>query len=120
MSERKLNKLWINGKAILEGAHNAIFKSEHVEEIAAERKAICDTWPDLDLKGSACLVPGTQPCCAKCGCSLHLKLRSLSSACGDEENPRWHALLSQEEEDALTNEIKKPNQDGNNIQSRDA
>ena len=114
-----LNKIWRNREAILEGVKNSVFKNEHVEEIAAERKAICDTCPDLDKEGSSCLVPGTQPCCGQCGCSLQLKLRSLSSACGNEEEPRWHALLSQEDEDALTNQLKS-NQDGDNIQSGDA
>jgi len=115
-----LNKIWNNRKAILEGVKNSVFKSEHVEEIAAERKAICDTCPALDKEGSSCLAPGTQPCCSKCGCSLQFKLRSLSSACGDEENPKWHALLSQEEEDALNEQLKKPNQDGNTIHSRES
>ena len=113
-----LTKIWSNRTAILEGIKNSVFKDEHVEQIAAERMAICTECPDLDTKGDDCLVSGTQPCCGQCGCSLQLKLRSLSSGCGNEEAPRWHALLTQEEEDALTNEIKKPNQDGDNIQSR--
>lgn len=97
----KLTKIWNNRTAILEGIKNSLFKSEHVEQIAAERMAICEQCPFIDLIGSQCMVPGTQPCCGKCGCSLEFKTRSLSSNCGDEENPRWHALLSQEEEDAL-------------------
>ena len=97
----KLSQIWNNRTAILEGIKNNAFKNEHVEQIAAERMAICQKCPSLDTEGSECMVPGTQPCCGKCGCSLQLKLRSLSSDCGDEENPRWHALLSQEEEDAL-------------------
>jgi len=97
----KLNQIWSNRAAILEGIQNSVFKAEHVEQIAAERKAICDTCPFQDKEGTSCLVPGTQPCCSKCGCSEKFKIRSLSSSCGDEENPKWHALLSQEEEDAL-------------------
>ena len=119
MSERKLNKIWSNRKAILEGIKNAVFKTEHIEQIAAERMAICIKCPDLDDNGDNCLVPGTQPCCSQGGCSLKFKSRSLSSSCGNEEEPRWHALLSQEEEDALTTQLKS-NQDGNNLYSGDA
>lgn len=106
-----LNKIWSNRKEILEGLKHAIFKSEHIEEIAAERMSICQECPSLDTEGSDCLVPGTQPCCSECGCSLHIKLRSLSSGCGNEEEPRWHALLSQEDEDAVKESInyKEPN-----------
>ena len=84
---------------------NNIFKKEHVEEIAEERLAICKTCPFIDLKGSKCAVSGTQPCCSKCGCSLKLKTRSLSSGCGDEENPRWNAVLSEDEEDKLNENL---------------
>ena len=115
----KLNQIWSNRTAILEGIKNSIFKTEHVELIAAERMAICVKCPSIDLDGFHCFVLGTQPCCSQCGCSLEFKLRSLSSNCGDEENPKWHALLSQEEEDAFTEQLKS-NQDGNNIQSGDA
>ena len=48
--------------------------------------------PELDIEGGNCYIPGTAPCCSKCGCELATKLRSLSSGCGDEENPRWHAV----------------------------
>jgi len=113
----KLNKIWSNRAAILEGIKNSVFKDEHVEQIAAERMSICAECPDFDTEGSECFVPGTHPCCGQCGCSLKFKLRSLSSSCGNEEEPRWNALLTQEEEDSFINEIKKPNQNGDNIQS---
>ena len=119
MSKGKLNKIWSNRTAILEGIKNSVFKDEHVEQIAAERMSICAECPDVDIDGSKCLVPGTHPCCGQCGCSLQFKLRSLSSDYGNEEEPKWHALLSQEEEDALTNQLKS-NQDGDNIYSGDA
>ena len=100
-----IKTIWKNRKQILEGISNSVFKSEDVEAIAAERKAICDACPHIDLEGDSCLVKGTQPCCGKCGCSLKFKLRSLSSDCGDEENPRWTALLSPEEEQSIKDEI---------------
>jgi hypothetical protein len=43
-------------------------------------------------------MPGTQPCCNLCGCSLSFKTRSLSSSCPDF---RWKALISEEDEDNL-------------------
>jgi hypothetical protein len=101
-----LKTIWKNRKQILEGVRNKLFKKEHVEEIAAARLEICEACPHIDLEGGSCLISGTQPCCGKCGCSLELKLRSLSSPCGDEEVPRWHALLTPEEEDALLKDIE--------------
>jgi hypothetical protein len=41
------------------------------------------------------MVPGTQPCCSKCGCSLSLKLRSLSSEC---PVGKWDAYFTEEQE----------------------
>ena len=89
----------------MEGIKNNLFKDAGVEAIANERNAICMACPHIDLKGGSCLVPGTQPCCGKCGCSLKIKQRSLSSPCGDEEAPRWLALLSEEEEQAFREKI---------------
>lgn len=94
----KFQTIWQNRSQILEGLKNNMFKSEHVEEIAAQRGAICFSCEHIDLTGDQCLVSGTQPCCGKCGCSLKLKLRSLSSSCGDESNPRWKAVVDHETE----------------------
>lgn len=68
--------------------------------------AICKICPYIDNNGTKCYVPGTQPCCSKCGCSLSLKLRSLASGCGDEENPKWNAILTEEEENEFTGMIE--------------
>lgn len=97
--------IWTNKALILEGVMNNIFKKESVEEIAEQRLEICSTCPSLDKEGTSCLVPGTQPCCGECGCSLKLKVRSLSSSCGDEENPRWFALVDTEEEIEIKTKI---------------
>lgn len=97
-----LIKIWKNKDKILEGIKNSVFTSEHVEEIAKERDSICQSCPFIDRSGSSCIVPGTQPCCGKCGCSLHFKQRSLSSSCDDR---RWDAVLSQDEDDNLTNSL---------------
>ena len=80
LKQIKMNK-YLNvlnqSKQILEGFKNRIFKQEHIEAEAGLRMDICNTCNHLDLKGSECLVPGTQPCCASCGCSLSLKLITI-------------------------------------------
>lgn len=88
------SKIWENKKQIIEGLKNNTFKREDVEAISAHREGICKTCPNYDTVGSDCLIPGTQPCCSNCGCSLKLKTRSLSSKCPLD---KWVALLSEEE-----------------------
>ena len=48
-------------------------------------------------------MPGTQPCCSECGCSMGFKLRSLSSSCPID---KWKAVLTEEEEDELNKNIE--------------
>ena len=98
-----LIKIWKNRNQIAEGIKNNIFKSEHVEDIAFYRNEICRSCEFIDVKGTKCAVPGTQPCCSECGCSLRLKTRSLSSNC-----PKgfWEAELTQEEEDLINQQLK--------------
>lgn len=97
----KLSVIWKNRSKIAEGIKNSVFKKEHIEEIASSRMEICESCPLIDKSGDECLVSGTEPCCGACGCSLKFKLRSLSSPCGDEDNPRWGSVLSEEDEDLL-------------------
>lgn len=85
-------KIWKNKFKILEGLKNKVFKKKYVEKIYNERMEICKACPFIDNLGVHCYVPDTNPCCSKCGCNLNLKLRSLSSSCGDEENPRWNSV----------------------------
>lgn len=92
-----------NVKSILEGVKNNIFKKEHVEAEAALRYAICKQCPLLDKEGHFCLMPGTEPCCGDCGCSLALKTRSLSSSC---PVGKWSALMTEEEEEALNEKLE--------------
>ncbi len=94
----KLGKIWKNRKQIMEGVKNSIIRDEFVEEVAAQRREICNVCVRKDDEGSSCVVPGTQPCCNLCGCSLSIKLRALSAECPD---LRWHAVLTEEEEDKL-------------------
>lgn len=104
-----LIEAWKNKGKILEGIKNRIFRQSDVEEVYEERFAICKECPHMDVKGKECYVPGTQPCCSKCGCSLALKLRSLSSGCGDEENPRWDPILDDIEEELMEEQIELNN-----------
>jgi hypothetical protein len=95
--------IWKNKGKIAEGVANSIFKKEHIEEIANERLQTCMSCEHIDKTGSKCAVPGTQPCCALCGCSLAFKTRSLSSKC-DIDN--WSAAVTQEEEDLIKQNLK--------------
>lgn len=106
MEKMTLKQVFKNRKKIFEGIYYSIFKSKYVEKIASERRAICNVCPFHDLKGDKCYVKGTQPCCGKCGCSDQFKLRSLSSSCGDEQNPRWKAVMTEEQEKKFTKNIK--------------
>ena len=82
----------------MEGVKNSVIRDEFVEDIAVHRKEICDSCEHIDLKGKACAMPGTQPCCSLCGCSLTFKTRALSTECPD---GRWFPLISEEDEDKL-------------------
>jgi len=104
-----LLKLWENKSKIMEGLLNSVIKKDDVEQIAAARMSICEECPHIDREGSKCFAPGTQPCCGKCGCKLAWKTRSLSSSCGDEENPRWNAIVSEHEEAEIFNKLNIKN-----------
>lgn len=93
-----LIRAWKNKEAILEGLKNNVFKKKHIEEVYNHRKSICDSCDAIDLSGKHCAIPGTSPCCGECGCSLSIKLRSLSAEC---DLKRWRAEVSEEEEDAI-------------------
>jgi hypothetical protein len=97
-------QIWKNKGKILEGIKNNIFKTEHVEDIFKQRQAVCNVCVMKDEIGDKCAIPGTQPCCGACGCSLKFKLRSLSSEC-----PRghWKAEMTQKEEDLLNETLKQ-------------
>lgn len=94
----KLGKIWENRKQIMEGIKNSVIRDAFVEKVAEERRKICDGCIRKDDEGKSCVVPGTQPCCNLCGCSLSFKTRSLSSECPD---LRWHAVITEEDEDKL-------------------
>lgn len=75
---------------------NKIFKKDPVEKIYKERIKICQGCPHMDNVGISCIVKGTQPCCAICGCSLSMKLRSLDSSCPHPNGPLWDKVDTNE------------------------
>ena len=96
-----LGKIWKARKEILEGAFNSVKKNEFVEVTAEYRLNICKA---CDYYDGECAVPGTGPCCGACGCSLGVKIRSLSTVCGaiqKGEDPKWLPVLRQKDEDKL-------------------
>jgi hypothetical protein len=93
-----LKKIWKNRKQIYEGIKNSTMRDKFVEEVSIQRMNLCKECPELDLKGTKCEIPGSQPCCSNCGCSLAFKTRALSSECPIGE---WHAVLTEEQEDKL-------------------
>jgi hypothetical protein len=78
---KQLKDAWKNRHMIWKALKHYISKDEHIERLAKTRMSICAECPLLDLKGTKCFVPGTQPCCGDCGCSLKLKTRSIESEC---------------------------------------
>lgn len=98
-----LIKVWKERNKILEGIKNKVFKKEHIEQVYNERLKICNTCDDIDKEGVKCEVPLTNPCCGLCGCSLSLKLRSLSSEC---PKGKWVAITTEEEEDLINSQVE--------------
>lgn len=97
-----LIEIFKNRSKIWEGLKNKIFRDEHVEAIYLDRRAVCDGCDHKDIEGVNCAVPGTKPCCTLCGCSLSLKLRSLSSECPD---GKWKAVTNEQEEEMIRQQI---------------
>lgn len=78
---QRIKEVWGNRLVILDALKNYVVNDSQVEALAKTRMEICNECPLLDLKGSKCFAPGTQPCCGSCGCSLKLKTRSVDSSC---------------------------------------
>lgn len=98
----KIKRIWKNKWLILEGMFNYYFTRKKIKRVAMWRMEICESCPLIDIKGSKCEVPGTQPCCGDCGCSLAYKTHSMSSAC---PRGRWFAIMSEEDEDILNEKL---------------
>ena len=99
-----LLKAFVNIDQIYEGIKNNVFKKDHIEAVAELRWQECKKCEHIDRRGSFCTVPRTQPCCKECGCSLGVKIRSLSTECPVK---KWGSLMSEEAEEELLKSIKK-------------
>ena len=97
-----LLKAFKNIDQIYEGIKNKTFKKEHIEAVAEHRWAICYRCPSIDNRGTSCMVAKTQPCCKECGCSLGLKMRSLSTEC---PLKKWGPVMDDEAEEKLRKSI---------------
>jgi hypothetical protein len=100
---KKYIEIFKNADKIADGIANSLFKKEHVEAIATDRFQVCIKCGLYDSKGENCLVPGTQPCCSDCGCSLEFKTRSLSSEC---PKGYWDAVVSEDQEEIINEQIE--------------
>jgi|TARA_Y100000361_G_scaffold146432_1_gene156833 hypothetical protein len=102
----KLMGAFKNLDQVAEGLKNNIFKKDHVEAVATERFKICIQCSLYDATGENCAAgSATKPCCSDCGCSLSLKVRSLSSEC-----PKgfWEAVIPDKEiEVSVLKQIEK-------------
>jgi len=97
---KNLIQIFKNRKAILQGLYFKFIKFDsYVEDVALARLSICEMCPKIDYVGDKCMVTGSQPCCAECGCSLAFKLRAMSTEC---PLGKWKAVMSEEQEDKLS------------------
>ncbi len=78
-----LKLLWQNRIEILKGVGNSLVKTRVIEQIAAERLAICNECPS---KNNGCKL---KDCCGECGCHLAYKTRSIKSSC---PLNKWEAI----------------------------
>lgn len=95
----------INFKGVFEGAWNAVFIKESIEQVSKQRLAICkgcDKNSEMaKLLGYKTFRPDFH--CALCGCNLELKTRALSEVC---PSGKWEAHLTNEEELELQEKLK--------------
>tara|TARA_R100000742_G_C4273376_1_gene92906 strand:+ start:717 stop:1055 length:339 start_codon:yes stop_codon:yes gene_type:complete len=103
-SWKKYLDVFKNVDKIAEGIKNNVFRREHVEAIATDRFQHCIKCGLFDAEGKSCVAPGTQPCCADCGCSLAFKVRSMASEC---PKGYWDAVVSEEQEEIINNQIEE-------------
>lgn len=105
----KLLEVFKNRRLIWDGLRNNIIKQEHIEALYAERNDICAKCPFFQEKGPFhCSVPGTDPCCPECGCSLAIKLRSPNAEC---PKGLWKAVMTDQEAQLLKTNLDEQNKE---------
>jgi hypothetical protein len=98
----------MNFKQIYEGYKNLLVPSSEIREtisnVRQERLAICNDCPFHSKHHTTPLRFDDH--CTDCGCNLDAKSSCLSCSCPKE---KWMALTTQDEEDALKQEIHDNN-----------
>lgn len=91
----------------MEGIKNSIFPKEAVEEVAAERLAICKAcnYHSSNAKSKGYKTSRIDDHCTHCSCTLHTKTRSMHAACPIK---KWEAIITPDEQQSL-NTIKRNN-----------
>lgn len=113
----KIPEIFHNRRQIWEGLKNNLIKKEHVEQVFNARLEVCKSCNLYDTTGTGCTIPGTQPCCNYhlseevngkqingCGCSLSIKLRSLSTEC---PLSKWLKIMSEQDEEILKKKLNQ-------------
>lgn len=113
LNKENLLRIWKNKNQILEGVVNKLFTNDHIEEIANERLAICQSnicgYYDADGSSERAVVKG-KASCAGCGCALEFKTRCLSCHChlqDEQQHPLWVAEISPAEETILRERLNQ-------------
>ena len=78
-----MDNIWENRGKILSGIKNLLLKDKYIEQIALDRKAICDACEHISKECAGLITE----CCSVCGCSLKFKTRSLESSCPKDKWP---------------------------------
>lgn len=82
-------------REILSGIKNYYIRDKDVDRVAKFRYGICVKCEHFSNDDRNCVIEGSTPCCSLCGCSLRLKVYSLSSSCPEH---KWDKIISLEEE----------------------
>lgn len=82
-------------KEILSGIKNYYIHNKDVETIARYRYKICEGCDKFSNEDISCVIENSTPCCSICGCSIKIKVYSLSSSCPIH---KWDNIISQEQE----------------------
>lgn len=99
----------IDFKGIMEGVWNSLFVKESVEAVHRERLKMCLS---CQYNSSEMKKVGEYKTfrpdfhCTVCGCNLDMKTRCMSCECPPEVG-KWRAIMTEEEENKLTEKLKE-------------
>jgi hypothetical protein len=86
----KIKKWMIKLKHIINGYFNLLLQILNIEpkeikDLSQKRMEICEKCELIDRVGSKCSLPGSQPCCGSCGCSLKAATKSKDYSCPEKK-----------------------------------